>query len=76
MPQKQLHFNYLECASCHDLNAEIGAVFRIVEKDKPSGENTPIMGGLPVRRFRKEALPEHWTRTEMVGSRLRRSAHS
>ncbi len=39
MPQKQLHFNYLECASCHDLNAEIGAVFHIVEKGKPSGEN-------------------------------------
>ncbi len=39
MPQRQLHFNYLECASCHDLNAEIGAVFHIVEKGKPSGEN-------------------------------------
>ncbi len=46
MPQKQLHFNYLECASCHDLNAEIGAVFRIVEKDKPSGENILNYGRL------------------------------
>jgi len=39
LPQQQLHFNYLECASCHDTNAEIGAVFYIIEKGKPSGEN-------------------------------------
>jgi hypothetical protein len=53
MPQKQLHFNYLECASCHDLNAEIGAVFRIVAKDKPSGENFLNYGRCSVRRFTK-----------------------
>jgi len=46
LPQKQLHFNYLECASCHDLNAEIGAVFHIVERDKPSGENIVNYGRL------------------------------
>jgi predicted CXXCH cytochrome family protein len=46
LPQRQLHFNYLECASCHDMNAEIGAVFRIVEKDKPSGENILNYGRL------------------------------
>jgi len=46
LPQRQLHFNYLECASCHDLNAEIGAVFHIVEKGKPSGENILNYGRL------------------------------
>ncbi len=46
LPQKQLHLNYLECASCHDLNAEIGAVFHIVEKGKPSGENVLNYGRL------------------------------
>ncbi len=46
LPQKQLHFNYLECATCHDLNAEIGAVFHIVEKGKPSGENILNYGRL------------------------------
>lgn len=46
LPQKQLHFNYLECASCHDLNAEIGMVFSIVEKGKPSGENALGYGRL------------------------------
>lgn len=46
LPQRQLHFHYLECASCHDMNAEIGAVFRIVETGKPSGENTVNYGRL------------------------------
>jgi predicted CXXCH cytochrome family protein len=46
LPQRALHFNYLECASCHDLNAEIGAVFHIVEKDKPSGEKVLDYGRL------------------------------
>ncbi len=35
LPQKDLHFKYLECASCHDLNAEIGLVFSLVERNKP-----------------------------------------
>lgn len=46
LPQKQLHFNYLECASCHDMNAEIGAVFHFVHKGKPSGENVLGYGQL------------------------------
>lgn len=32
LPQKQLHFNYLECTSCHAVNAQIGMVFFIVNK--------------------------------------------
>jgi predicted CXXCH cytochrome family protein len=38
LPQKRLHFNYLECASCHDANAEIGAVFYIVERGASTGK--------------------------------------
>jgi thiosulfate reductase cytochrome b subunit len=33
LPQKALHFNYLECTSCHDLNAEIGMVLYIVDRN-------------------------------------------
>ena len=33
LPQKELHFNYLECTSCHDLNAEIGMVVYIVDRN-------------------------------------------
>ena len=36
LPQKQLHFNYLECTSCHALNAQIGLVFFVVDKAAPS----------------------------------------
>ncbi len=36
LPQKQLHFRYLECASCHDQNAEIGVVISFVDMSKPS----------------------------------------
>ncbi len=46
LPQKHLHFDYLECASCHDMNAEIGAVFYIVEKGKPSDEKVISYGRL------------------------------
>lgn len=35
LPQKELHFNYLECTSCHDLNAEIGLVVYIVDRNDP-----------------------------------------
>ncbi len=38
LPQKRLHFNYLECTSCHALNAQIGMVFVIVDKNQPSNE--------------------------------------
>jgi len=31
LPQKLLHFEYLECTSCHALNAEIGLVFYLVD---------------------------------------------
>lgn len=31
LPQRQLHFHFLECASCHDLNAEIGVVTSFVD---------------------------------------------
>jgi thiosulfate reductase cytochrome b subunit len=46
LPQRQLHFHYLECASCHDMSAQIGAVFRIIETGKPSGERTISYGRL------------------------------
>ncbi|MBM4326887.1 MAG: hypothetical protein FJ118_06950 [Deltaproteobacteria bacterium] len=31
LPQMNLHFDYLECTSCHALNAEIGIIFSLVE---------------------------------------------
>ncbi|MGB6065016.1 MAG: cytochrome b/b6 domain-containing protein [Desulfomonilaceae bacterium] len=46
LPQRQLHFDYLECATCHDLNAEIGAVFHIVETNRPPGESILNYGKL------------------------------
>lgn len=39
LPQKRLHFNYLECTSCHALNAQIGLVFFISDKDNPAKGN-------------------------------------
>ena len=51
LPQKELHFNYLECTSCHDLNAEIGMVVYIVDRNDPMpdqmldyGRLTPFIG--------------------------------
>lgn len=32
LPQKELHFNYLECTSCHSLDAQIGMAFFMVNK--------------------------------------------
>lgn len=40
LPQKDLHFNYLECTSCHDLNAEIGMVVSIVDRNNPLPDQT------------------------------------
>ncbi|MBM3299823.1 MAG: cytochrome b/b6 domain-containing protein, partial [Deltaproteobacteria bacterium] len=34
LPQKGLHFDYLECTSCHALQAQIGIVFFIVDRDQ------------------------------------------
>ncbi len=39
LPQKALHFNYLECASCHDLSAEIGIAFYIVDTKGPKPDH-------------------------------------
>ena len=51
LPQKELHFNYVECTSCHDLNAEIGMVVYIVDRNDPIsdqmldyGRLTPFIG--------------------------------
>jgi len=38
LPQKELHFDYLECTSCHDVNAQIGMVFFFVDKNAPSAD--------------------------------------
>ncbi|MBI5568934.1 MAG: cytochrome b/b6 domain-containing protein [Desulfomonile tiedjei] len=35
LPQKDLHFSYLECTSCHALNAQVGMLFFMV--DRPAG---------------------------------------
>ena len=51
LPQKELHFNYVECTSCHDLNAEIGMVVYIVDRNDPMSDQmldyrrlTPLIG--------------------------------
>lgn len=39
LPQKSIHFKYLECTSCHALNAQIGMILFIVDKDRSLGHN-------------------------------------
>ena len=39
LPQKELHFNYLECTSCHSLNAQIGMLIFMVDKGEASTDN-------------------------------------
>ena len=39
LPQRLLHFKYLECTSCHALNAEIGLIFSIVDNVDSSHQN-------------------------------------
>ncbi|MFZ5867570.1 MAG: cytochrome b/b6 domain-containing protein [Thermodesulfobacteriota bacterium] len=39
LPQMNLHFDYLECTSCHALNAEIGIIFSLVEGSEGSQEH-------------------------------------
>lgn len=39
LPHRQLHFDYLECTSCHALGADIRAVFFIEDRNKTVGEN-------------------------------------
>ncbi len=39
LPQKLLHFDYLECTSCHALNAEIGLVFYLVDNSDRSSQD-------------------------------------
>ncbi|MCA1960190.1 MAG: cytochrome b/b6 domain-containing protein [Desulfomonile sp.] len=38
LPQKELHFNYLECTSCHSLKAQIGMMIFMVDKTERSKE--------------------------------------
>jgi len=38
LPQKELHFNYLECTSCHSLKAQIGMTIFMVDKAEGSKE--------------------------------------
>lgn len=40
LPQRELHFTYLQCTSCHDSNAQIGMVFSVIDTSKPPGEAT------------------------------------
>lgn len=59
LPQKELHFNYLECTSCHDLNAQIGMVFFIVDTKRPSEEVTLDYNKLaPFMEPEKEGLAD------------------
>ncbi len=39
LPHKDLHFKYLECTSCHSLNAQIGMLLRLVDRDQPTDDN-------------------------------------
>lgn len=39
LPQRRLHFYYLECTACHALNAQVGMLFFIVDKNATSKEN-------------------------------------
>ncbi len=38
LPQKELHFNHLECTSCHALKADIGLIFSMVDKSETAKE--------------------------------------
>ena len=38
LPQKELHFSYLECASCHSVNAQIGMSISLVSKSETGTE--------------------------------------
>ncbi len=59
LPQKELHFNYLECTSCHDLNAEIGMVVYIVDRNDPMPDQMLDYGRLtPFIGSRKKGLIE------------------
>lgn len=39
LPHRQLHFDYLECTSCHALGAEIGAVFFLKDSSSAFRDN-------------------------------------
>lgn len=38
LPHKDLHFSYLECASCHSVNAQIGLTISLVNKSEKGKE--------------------------------------
>lgn len=40
LPQRELHFNYLECTSCHSLNAQIGMLILLVDKNERNTDAT------------------------------------
>ncbi|MEW6348333.1 MAG: cytochrome b/b6 domain-containing protein [Thermodesulfobacteriota bacterium] len=53
LPHRDLHFKYLECTSCHSLNAQIGMLIRVVDSNDGVRDES-----LPFARLRQATEAE------------------
>lgn len=63
LPQKDLHFSYLECTTCHALKAEIGLLFFIVDRNEITKDHV-----LRYEQFRPALAPHNKSVVETLDS--------